>query len=58
MKASQLIKILADQISKHGDVVVENAYFDPDNHDKNFSHHPFKEDSVYFSERTKWLYIK
>lgn len=58
MKTSQLIKILADQISKHGDVVVESAFFDPDNHDEEFSCQSFKEDSVYFSERTKWLYIK
>ena len=58
MKASQLIKILADQISKHGDTVVESAFFDPDNHDKEYLCHSFEEDSVYFSERTKWLYIK
>lgn len=57
MKASQLIKIIADQISKHGDVVIERSFYDPDNHDEEFSYHSFKEDSVYFSERTKWLYI-
>ena len=57
MKASQLIKIIADQISKHGDVVIERSFYDPDNHDEEFSCHSFKEDSVYFSERTKWLYI-
>ena len=57
MKTSQLIEILADQISKHGDVVIENAFFDPDYHNEDRSC-PFKEDSVYFSERTKWLYIK
>ena len=57
MKTSQLIKILADQISKHGDVVIENAFFDPDYHNEDRLC-PFKEDSVYFSERTKWLYIK
>lgn len=58
MKASQLIKILADQISKHGDVVVERSFYDPDNHDKESLHSSLiKEESIYFSERTKCLYI-
>lgn len=56
MKASQLIKILADQISKHGDVVVENKFFDPDYHEKDETH-SLSDNAIYFSERTGWLYI-